>query len=755
MAFDRFIIAPVNTGLQTDLKAWLIPDDAFAQLNNTYVFRGRVRKRFGSTYMGTGWSSAVTQPLFSRFRVNLGNTDGSGNISGTIPGTVIVGRTGMAFSVGDEIFTVYQTGTPAVMLDTGAATVKTFNTTNGAYIINGADATTPLYFYPGLPVMGLAQYQIGDINNQPTYGFDTQFAYVFTGSWNRSQSGGDPVFHGTNLNFFWTTNWDGATDSDVALFVTNFNAFIGTPAATDDPIWYLVGTTWTALSDPSAPITIFNTAGDFVLTSRLIVQFHNRLLLLNTVEQDAGGSANIAYVNRCRFSHYGSPVSVNAWLEPNQTTGGQFGDGGGFVDATTEEAIVNAGFIKDRLIVYFERSTWELAYTGNELQPFVWQKINTELGSESQQSVVPFDKSLLAIGSTGVHACNGANVERIDNKIPDLIFQIIDKNIGVQRVAGIRDFFVEMVYWTFPSVEGGDNETYPTKVLVYNYRTGSWGINDDSITAFGYFEQQSDTTWASSAPLTWEQANMTWASGIIEAQFRQVIAGNQEGYVFIINPDVSRNASVLQITNMVVSGTGVNLTIIDHNLSDGDFIVIENAQGITGDINNFIFPVFQVISTDVIQINPASFTGTYTGGGVVGRVSVIDILTKQYNPYVDKGRDVYIQKIDFGVEATEAGQVTVDYFPSATELSMLEAGGSLGTNMLMGTGVLETSPYATIPLEAEQTRLWHPVYLQTQGECIQMRIYLSSPQATTPSIAFSDFQLDGMILYCQPTGRLE
>lgn len=755
MPFDRFFIAPINSGLQTDLKPWLIMDDSFAQLNNAYSFRGRVRKRFGSTYMGTGWSSAVTQPLFSRFRVSLGNTDGSGNISGTIPGTVIVGRTGMAFSVGNEIFTVYQTGTPAVMLDTGAATVKTFNTTNGAYVINGAAVTTPLYYYPGLPVMGLAQYQVGAINNQPTYGFDTQFAYVFTGSWDRSQTGGNPVFHGTNLNFFWTTNWDGATDSDVALFVTNFNAAIGTPAATDDPIWYLVGTTWAALSDPMAPITIFNTAGDFILTSRLIVQFHNRLLLLNTVEQNAAGSANTAYVNRCRYCHYGSPVSTNAWLEPNQTTGGQFGDGGGFVDATTEEAIVNAGFIKDRLIVYFERSTWELAYTGNELQPFVWQKINTELGSESQQSVVPFDKSLLAIGSTGVHACNGANVERIDNKIPDLIFQIVDKNIGVQRVAGIRDFFVEMVYWTFPSTEGGDNETYPTKVLVYNYRTGSWGVNDDSITAFGYFEQQLDTTWASSVPLTWEQANMTWASGIIEAQFRQVIAGNQEGYVFIINPDVSRNASVLQITNMVVSGTGVNLTIIDHNLSVGDYIVIENAQGITGDINNFIFPVFQVLTANSIRINPASFTGTYTGGGVVGRVSVIDILTKQYNPYVDKGRDVYIQKIDFGIEATESGEVTIDYFPSATELSMLTAGGSLGTNMLMGTGVLETSPYATIPLEAEQTRLWHPIYLQTQGECIQMRLYLSQTQATTPSIAFSDFQLDGMILYCQPTGRLE
>src|SRR5215468_1221225 len=115
MPFDRFMIAPANTGLQTDVKPWIFQDDAYAQLNNSYVFRGRTRKRFGSTYMGTGWTSALTQPLFSRFRINLGNTDGAGAASGTVPGNIF--KVGQMFSIGTEIFTVYQTGTPAVMLD--------------------------------------------------------------------------------------------------------------------------------------------------------------------------------------------------------------------------------------------------------------------------------------------------------------------------------------------------------------------------------------------------------------------------------------------------------------------------------------------------------------------------------------------------------------------------------------------------------------------------------------------------------------
>src|ERR1700691_3840943 len=100
MAFDRFLIGPFETGLQTNVRAWQIMDDAFQKLQNAYVFRGRVRKRFGSRFMGTGWSSSLTEPLFSRLRINLGSTDVSGNISATVPGSTFA--VGQMFSVGNE-----------------------------------------------------------------------------------------------------------------------------------------------------------------------------------------------------------------------------------------------------------------------------------------------------------------------------------------------------------------------------------------------------------------------------------------------------------------------------------------------------------------------------------------------------------------------------------------------------------------------------------------------------------------------------
>lgn len=740
MAFDRFLIAPMNSGLQNNLRPWLIADDAWQQLNNAYLFRGRVRKRFGGRFMGTGWPSPALEPLYSRFRILLGMTDGGGGFSGTAPGGIF--QIGQMFSIGTEIYTVWQTGTPAAMLDTGATATATFNTTTGAYIFVGAPATTNVYYYTALPVMGLCNYEYGPINDQPSFGFDTQFAYVFSGgSWNLSTGGVTPQWHGDNTNFFWATNWDGVTDDAVVLFVTNFQAAIGAPAPlTDDPIWTWDGTDWSSFTPA------FDVAGDFIVTSRIIVAFKNRLLLLNTIEQNADNTLNSSYVNRCRFSWNGSPLATTAFYEPNQVGSG----GGGFVDATTEEAIVSAEFIKDRLIVYFERSTWELAYTGNNQLPFVWQKLNTELGSESQFSTVPFDKAILTIGNTGVHACNGSNVERIDTLIPDEVFDIVDKEEGVARVAGIRDYFVEMVYWTFPSTNQNVNEVYPSRVLVYNYRTNTWAFNDDCITAFGYFEQQTGTTWASTTDI-WEEANFTWESGTTAAQFRQVIAGNQEGFVFIVDADHGRNAAAMQLTNLVYSsGQSSTATIIDHTLKPGDYVMIEFSNGITS-VNGNIYQVNSYVDTNTVTLNTGPLVGTYKGGGFVTRVSNIQLQSKQWNPYDSKGRNVYLARIDFAVQPTANGQITVDYYPSSSEVSLINGGTDSGA--IMGTGVLETYPYnpAYYPLEQFQTRLWHPIYFQSDGECIQLNMSFSDAQITNPDIAFSDFELEGLVLHTQPT----
>lgn len=777
MKFDRFLIAPINSGLETDVRPWQIMDDAFSELQNAYVFRGRVRKRFGSILMGTTGS-----PLNSRLRASLvaggagiGITTAGGAAAGNVR-TILGDATlplavGQMFSIGTQVYTVISSaaGPQAMLASQGSGT---FNITNGDFTITGGPVLTTIFFYTAEPVMGIDQYEIGAINNHPTYAFDQRYAYLFSGgAWNRS---GVAVWHGTNLNYFWATNWQGVAGLPV-FFVTNFNATVPAPAATDDPIWTFDGTTWTPRSGANAfyflPAGGAIHTGPFVETARIIVPFKNRLVLLNTVENDNSGGAgvNTAYVNRARYSFNGSPFARNAWYEPNQTdaSGGVVNNnniaaGAGFIDATTEEAIISAEFIKDRLIVYFERSTWELAYTGNEILPFVWQKINTELGSQATFSTVPFDKEVLTIGNTGVHACNGSNVVRIDQKIPDEIFEFETDNNATARTFGIRDYLNELVYWSYVGVTEPVTSVFPNQVLVYNYRNASWAINDDCFTAFGYFEQQEDITWASSIPTTWEQFNGSWISGVLQANQRQILGGTPEGFVLRINDEQSRNAPSMQITNMSQTLNILTLTIINHTLSaspsfeafDQDYIIIENIIGdatTAAALNGNIYQVDSVVNANTITINLGTVTiGTYTGGGTAARVSNIQITTKQFNPYDKDDRNVYVEKINFGVMRTANGQITVDYNPSsAIGLSMIA--DAQATGALIGNSILETTPYALYPLEAFQDRLWHPVYFQSDGECIQLFLYMTPAQMTNFPIATSDFELEGMILYTMPT----
>jgi hypothetical protein len=717
MPRDRFFIGPIQGGLQKDLKPWAIPDDAFELLKNSYNFRGRIRKRFGSYLMNTNVSAAVAQ-LSSRLRVNLGTTNGAGNLSGTVPGAIF--EPGQQFSVGSEIFTVSVLGTPGTMLTTGAATVHTYNTTTGAFVINGAAALTAVYFYPAQPVMGLVNYEDTSINFEPLFAFDTQFAYRFiSGAWTRL---GTAIWTGNDTNYFWAYNYRGDEDYQTFLFVTNF------VAADSIKYWDNDASTWTTLVNRNINAT------DTIETCRIIIPFQDRLLLLNTVENTGG--TDRSFVNRCRYSAIGSSVDTNSWRE-------DIPGNGGFKDAPTKEAIVSAQLLKNRLIVFFERSTWELVYTGNQVLPFQWQLLNSELGVESTFSVIPFDKVALGIGDVGIHACNGVNVERIDNKIPAQVFEIQNEDSGTSRVHGIRDYVSEVVYWSIPT-----NTNFCNQLLVYNYNNGNWAIFDDSFTCFGYYQPDDALIWEN-ANFEWQEAINAWDDGSFQARYRNVAAGNQQGFVLVVEPDFTRNAPSLQITD-IDTGTG-EFTVINHNLIESSYILIENSQGITS-INDTIYQItrvdadtFTISDANGVQIIP---TGSYTGGGTVALVSLIDILTKQYNFYVQTGQTAQIMKIDFMVDKTPNGAITVDTFVSSSSLSLLDDAQATGS--LLGNGTLETSAYATVPLESTQTRLWHPMYVSASGDVVQMRLYLSPDQITTQSIAESDFQLHAMIFHAMP-----
>lgn len=728
---NRWLIAPLEEGLRTDLKAWLIPDSAYARLDNAYIFRGRLKKRLGSKYTGNS-------QLTSRLRINLGTTDGSGVFPASTsyaPG--IKWKLGQQFSIGTEIFTVIDgSNTLQPMLTTGSAVGK-FNTLNGNYTFTGAAATTTVWFYPAEPVMGLTQFEGGTVHNQVAYAFDTQFVYKNTGSyWTRD---GSVLLTSNNYDFVWSYNYQGNEAKETILFCTN----------NKDPMFYYEGSiaipAWTTSWKPQF---IYNATPTKYCVNRakIILPFKNMLLLLGVTESGLAGTENYEYKSRVRYSQPGSPIDVNAFMEPNQTQW----QGGGYIDAPVQEEIMAAELIRDRCIVYFERSTWELAYTGNAAVPFIFQQVNTELGSESQFSSVPFDKFILNVGPNGIQSCNGINVDRIDDKIPNTVFDVRITNQGMQRVHGVRDYYTELVYWTMPTQDAPFALTYPNKMLVFNYKNGTWAMNDDCITCFGYFEQSSGPTWAEMTK-KWYEYTDPWNSAVTMAQFRSVIAGNQHGFITVLTTDLSSN-----IGNMIVASATytaateqVALKIYDHSLTQGEFIRLD---GMAGTTLSGIYKVAGINSTsEIVLENIMTDPGTYLGGGTAARVSRIDIQSKEWNPYKKENRAFHLAKIDFGVKNTQlpegktyGGQITVDYSPSHSDVSMLE-------DNVIGTGILETTPYPLDPLETRQRLLWHPIYFNGEGDAVQIRIYWTDEQMADPLISQQDFVLEGLVLYTQPT----
>src|ERR1700677_2224710 len=47
MGYTPYLVAGLNSGISTYLKPWLRPDQALTDMEDCYVYRGQIQKRFG------------------------------------------------------------------------------------------------------------------------------------------------------------------------------------------------------------------------------------------------------------------------------------------------------------------------------------------------------------------------------------------------------------------------------------------------------------------------------------------------------------------------------------------------------------------------------------------------------------------------------------------------------------------------------------------------------------------------------------
>ena len=220
---EKIVIGPINKGLKNDRTAFVIDNDSFPFLLNAYQWRGRIKRKRGTSLLG-------------RLHRFLGTTDGAGNITVTITPTPIAPGI-VTFVIGTEVFVDPGGASPVILLTNGnPLATHTLDRATGVLTITGSQANTSVFYFPRLPVMGLEDLNINATQFPGTIAFDTKYAYaiqtaspydIYDVSYYKNPSTGTyPGYiqktiytrvnwNGEDYQQFWSVNYEGA------LWVTN------------------------------------------------------------------------------------------------------------------------------------------------------------------------------------------------------------------------------------------------------------------------------------------------------------------------------------------------------------------------------------------------------------------------------------------------------------------------------------------------------------------------------------------------------
>jgi hypothetical protein len=552
------------------------------------------------------------------------------------------------------------------------------------------------------------------------------------------------------------------------------------------------------LSQSNFSIADLPAAQYYLVGARMIVPFKDRLLFVGPVVQSSGVGATPKYLqDTVIYSQNGTPYYTSSFTgDPNlpttvfnpilipanqtATAPAYFEDQtgfGGFITAGIDEPINTTSLSSDVLIMGFSNSQARLVYSGNDIQPFNFYTINSTFGSSSTFSAVNMEKSIISRGDRGFILTSQTDTERLDLDIPDEVFQMSLSNNGQERICSKRDFINEWIYFTYP--ENDVKYKFPNETLQYNYRDNSWAVFREAYTTYGNFRRRTGYTWGNIGVEfpTWGSWNEPWNAGTTTLFQPQVIAGNQQGFV-VFRDEGTDEANSLTIQSI----SGNIVTSPDHCLNNGDYIVISGALGTIGTaVNGKIFSVVNP-TTNSFTLNPTIAAGTYFGGGLIQRMYVPYIQTKQFPTSWGMSRKVRIGVQQYLLTATNAAQVQLLIFLSQNAADPYNDGpivpvmNSVNKSLIYSTVLYTCTESCNLGLTAANTNLqmlslinpaetnasspqaqiWHRINTSLIGDTVQLGFTMSDDQMRDTGFKnqFSEIELHGIILDVTPSSLL-
>lgn len=551
------------------------------------------------------------------------------------------------------------------------------------------------------------------------------------------------------------------------------------------------------LSQGTFSIADLPAAQYYLVGARIILPFKDRLLFIGPVVQTSSAGSQVYLQDTVIYSQNGTPyytasftgsvtsstttfnpilVPVNQTATPNAYFEDVTGFGG-FITAGYDKPITTALPNRDVLIMGFDNNLQaQLVYSGNDLVPFNFFIINSELGSSSTFSAINTDQGIISRGNRGIIITGQNGAQRIDLDIPDEVFQMRLENNGTERITASRDYINEWIYITYPNNElgypaDGVIDKFPNQTLQYNYRDNSWAIFKESYTTYGSFRRQTGFTWATVGTVypSWSVWNVPWNAGSSNLLQPEVIAGNQQGFIAFRDEGTTEEKS-LYIQN--ISGTTV--TSPHHCLNEGDYVIITGAIGTVGSqVNGKIFSV-SVPDTNTFILNPGIIGGTYLGGGYITRMYVPFVQSKQFPVSWSMARKTRIGPQQYMLTTTANSQITLLIYLSQNASDpyndgpVIPSSGSVN-NSLMYSTILYTCPESTnlgltpaninlnMVTAPQQAQIWHRINTSLIGDTVQIGFTMSDIQMRTvddneePISQFSEIELHSFILDVNPS----
>ena len=725
MSYQPFLIANYATGLDRELQPWLLPNDAFYDLFDGFVYRGITKKRDGYSGFANGLKSTYTESRMVHQIVDVAPSSGAINgINATYTWTLttpvargrvtITGSAPAQSLTDDGVGGFTGDGTGTIDYTTGAVSI-TFTSPPDV-------ASTVLLTYSyhqGLPVMGVMSFYPTN-NVRQLIVADTTYVNRYNPVTDRLDDISSATAYNCSVTDFWSwVNYESPAFAPRLLFC---NGVVG------DVIQVYDGSTVAAYAPTFTPGT---------LNARQMFVVKDRLVLFQTIE------AGTLYPRRIRISGTGT----NADNFDTTATGA------GFIDIPDNTWFFGAAFNRDDILFYTESSTWMLKYRGNDITPFVLEKVDGSRGSSSTFSVISYLNRTMAVSPRGMIISDGYKVDRMDNNIPDFTFN----NILPDQFARCYSSFLDEdrdVYLIYPSagtirpplLTSGESD----RILVINFEEDNYAIYRLPLSCMGNFQLAITILWSDLTDTNgfpnWDATSATfgnWNSFPFSKGTPLTIGGGHKGEVWKLN-DVQNEDNPQKIRDItIVDSDTLRVTTDWNNYEVGDYIVFEAVEGMT-EVNHQQTAI-KNISTDWTTFDvdiPTLGFSAYTENGIASRVIPFEALTKKLNPFVNSDKKIRCGWIYFYVSMTE----TILEEDGATVPAYLDI------DVITNDTDSQTSPPHRYRVDCSNlegeigSKQWVKIWINQTARFLQFR--MSNSQAG------AKIQVHAMMPGIQATGRL-